>query len=675
MKLVWSLAAALVVFGGPATGEDLTYVDLVRRLYDLEGLARLPASGEKCEQWSSYDRASRIDGVTGKHVAWDANGDGTGVIRTEGDELVLAEIEGPGVIWRIWSATPGKGRVRITLDGATQPQVDLPFSGYFDRMNAPFTYPSLVYQVAQGWNNYVPIPFQSSCKITADRDWGLYYHFTYTRYPKGTRLPTFTRALSEEALDALADADRFLRRNLGEDPAGKRAGERTVRSRRSVRPGGAATVATLTGARAITAIRVRCNLQTRGEQVAALREMALRITWDDDADPAVWAPLGDFFGTAPGVNLYRSLPLGMTSEGFYALWYMPFAKRARVELVNDGATARRMEVAITHAPLTRPIEEQGRFHAKWHRDAFLPSEPERWIDWPMLKTTGRGRYVGVHLHVWNPKGDWWGEGDEKFWVDGETFPSTFGTGSEDYFGYAWCSPDLFQNAFHSQSYNSGHNRGHISVNRWHVADNVPFQTAFQADIEKYFPNNRPTLYAATAYWYEAPGGGDPYRAASLADRTGYFDVEPPPAKKVEGAIEGEALPIVERTRGNAAPQELGGFGPDWSADRQLWWTGAEPGDRLTVAFDVETAGRYDLRAQLTKAPDYGVVQLWLDGAKLGDPIDLYHTSVIATGEMSLGIHFLTRGRHRLTAEIVGANAAARPAFMFGLDYLLLASAP
>ena len=60
----------------------------------------------------------------------------------------------------------------------------------------------------------------------------------------------------------------------------------------------------------------------------------------------------------------------------------------------------------------------------------------------MLKTEGRGRFLGVMLHVWNPRGGWWGEGDEKFFVDGEKFPSTIGTGSEDYFGYAWCNPTL-----------------------------------------------------------------------------------------------------------------------------------------------------------------------------------------------------------------------------------------
>ncbi len=145
----------------------------------------------------------------------------------------------------------------------------------------------------------------------------------------------------------------------------------------------------------------------------------------------------------------------------------------------------------------------------------------RKIDWTMLKTQGRGRFCGVMLHIWNPRGGWWGEGDEKFFVDGEKFPSTFGTGSEDYFGYAWSNPTLFQNCYHNQTISSN-NKGHVSVNRWHIPDNIPFQTSYEAAIEKYYPNSKPTLYAATVYWYQAAGQKDPYEPVPVADRKGYW---------------------------------------------------------------------------------------------------------------------------------------------------------
>jgi hypothetical protein len=666
---VWILGFGQAKASETGGQQKLTYVDLVQRLTNLEYLATIPALGDACAQWSSYDRASRYDEATGKYIRWDANGDGGGVIRKEGDKLVLAEMEGPGCIWRIWSATPGKGHVRIYLDGADDPVVDLPFKGYFDGQNPPFTRPALVHTVSMGWNNYTPIPYQKSCKIIADRDWGQYYHFNYETFPKGTQVPVFKRELNGNESAALDQANDLLL--LCEPPSGRpRPGEKVLQQNSKVGPGKTALLAALKGPRAITVVRIKPELPTAPADQAVLRELALQIKWDSETEPSVWAPLGDFFGTAPGANEYRSLPLGLTADGWwYSAWYMPFGKEARVELVNDGKETRALALEIFHAPLARPIGQLARFHAKWHRDIFLPAEPERRIDWPVVKTEGAGRFVGMMLHIWNPRGGWWGEGDEKFFVDGEKFPSTFGTGSEDYFGYAWSSPKKFQHALHNQTHNDGNSKGHVSVNRWHIADNVPFHRSFEGDIEKYFPNEKPTLYAAMAYWYLAPGGKDPYRPVPLNQRVGYWT--PVESAKIKGAIEGERLKILGKTGGNPQEQDMAGFGDKWSNDAHLWWIEAKPGDKLDLAVPVATAGRYKLTLHMTKARDYGIVQLWLDGAKLGEPIDLYNPDVVPTGPVKFGVHELSAGEHKLTVEIVGANEKAEKAYMFGLDYVKL----
>jgi hypothetical protein len=274
----------------------------------------------------------------------------------------------------------------------------------------------------------------------------------------------------------------------------------------------------------------------------------------------------------------------------------------------------------------------------------------------------------VVLHVWNPRGGWWGEGDEKFFVDGEKFPSTIGTGSEDYFGYAWCNPTLFQNAYHDQTISNG-NKGHVSVNRWHVTDNVPFQKSFEGDIEKYYANARPTLYACTAYWYQAPGDADPYEPPPLSERVGYWTAPAPSG--VKGALDGEAMEILAKTGGEAAPQDMTGYSGGWSNDTHLWWTRAKPGDKLDLALPVKDAGKYKLTARMTKARDYGIVQIYLDGQKLGDPIDLYNPDVVPTAVLSWGTHELTAGKHKLTLQITGANEKAVKAHMVGLDYVKL----
>ncbi|MEJ2704454.1 MAG: DUF2961 domain-containing protein, partial [Sedimentisphaerales bacterium] len=618
--------------------ERLTYVDLIGRLTDLEHLATLPAPGEKCAQWSSYDRRSKYDATTGKYVNWSANGDGTGIIRKEGDQTVFAEIEGPAVIWRIWSALAKEGHVKIYLDGASEPAVDLPFDGYFNCKNEPFTRPALVHTTARGRNCYVPISFQKSCKITAEGDWGRYYHFTYTTYPKGTVLPTFKRELSAEESKALDRANTVLSRG-GDKLQVRRRGQQKMTQPVTVPPGGTVTILRLIGEWAITGIDVSMDLPASPDDRDILRELTLHMYWDGESQPSVWAPLGDFFGTAPGVNKYESLPLGMTDSGFFSRWYMPVENGAVIKVSNDGDQARSLKFTISHAPLTKPVEKLGRFHAKWHRDAFLPDEPERQaIDWTLLKTQGCGRFCGVMLHVWNPRGGWWGEGDEKFFVDGEKFPSTIGTGSEDYFGYAWCNPTLFQNCYHNQTYNDGNNRGHISVNRWHVTDNVPFQTSFEADIEKYYPNSKPTLYASTVYWYQTAGQPDPYDPVPVSERKGYWG--PIEVFKVKGALEGEQMKILAKTAGNARTQDMSGYGGKWSNEAHLWWTGAKPGDTLDLAVPVKKAARYRLTMQLTKAVDYGIVQLYLDGKKLGGPIDLFNRGVVPTGVLDMGIHEL-----------------------------------
>jgi hypothetical protein len=270
------------------------------------------------------------------------------------------------------------------------------------------------------------------------------------------------------------------------------------------------------------------------------------------------------------------------------------------------------------------------------------------------------------LHVWNPRGGWWGEGDEKFFVDGEPFPSTIGTGSEDYFGYAWCHPGRFEKALHAQSMTQ-QNRGHQAVLRWQVADNVPFHRSFEGAIEKYYGNDRGTLYACAVAWYLDPEGTDPYGPVPARARHGYY---------VKPDLVVAGMHVLNEPGGEVQLQGLADRGVGrWKNDEQLWWTGAKPGDRLVLEVPVAQAGRYALAVHLTKARDYGVVRLALDGAAPGEPIDLYNPAVVPSGPIALGTHELAAGRHALTVEIVGANPAAVKAYMFGIDRIDLTPAP
>ena len=230
------LLLAYAALSATSPAETYTYPQLVQRMTDLQELAKLPPPGEKTSLASSYDRASKYDAATDKYINWGANGDGGGVIRKEGDDSVFMEVQGPGCIWRTWSATASTGHVKIYLDGSTTPTVDLPFNGYFDGKTAPFNRPNLVYipsVAAHGLDNFTPIPFQKSCKIVGEKGWGSYYQFTYTQFPAGTIVPTFSLNLSAEDSVALDQADKILGQS-GQNPDGRCAGtkQKVSQSRR-----------------------------------------------------------------------------------------------------------------------------------------------------------------------------------------------------------------------------------------------------------------------------------------------------------------------------------------------------------------------------------------------------------------------------------------------------------
>ena len=143
--------------------------------------------------------------------------------------------------------------------------------------------------------------------------------------------------------------------------------------------------------------------------------------------------------------------------------------------------------------------------------------------------------------------------------------------------------------------------------------------------------------------------------------------------KVPGAIEGEAMKIVEKTGGTATSQNMGGFPADrWSGSDHLWWTGARPGDKLSLEVPVEKAGMFDIEIVLTRARDYGVAKISIDDKVLDPGLDMFNNpEVITTGVLSFGMNELAAGNHRITFEIVGANPEAVKAYMLAVDYIRL----
>jgi len=603
------LAGTLPVCGQPRQGgESYTYCDLLRMLVDLE---RLPytVEGEECDQSSSYDRRSRYDEATGQYLDWAANGDAGNYIRYDAEtgEDVMAEMKGPGFINRIWSANP-QGKIRFYLDDAAP--IELDFNELFSGRLEPFRRP-LVWQrrVVLGGDNpasdcYLPIPYQRSCKVTSlrtDRNNRIiqYYHIGYTTLPVETKVPTFRMELSDEEKIILTEVCGKLS-NCGWDPQ-----PRELFWQRKIvelQPGQSLVVHELEGPAVICQIKGR--LTTAAERAVG-RKVLLKVFWDEESEPGIWAPMGDFFGESFGASPYASLPLGMDLGNWYSYWRMPFRSRAKFAVTSEAKRPCLVALDVGFRKVQNLPPNTAYFHAKWRREHECDT-----FDYPFLECTGQGRFVGAALFVDNVHGGWWGEGDEKIYVDGEKFPSFFGTGSEDYFGDAWGIRN-FVNPYHGCPLPDPVARQQ-SCYRWHIVDSVPFRTQFKITIENYSAMEKVRNdYASMAYWYQMKGGTDFFKPFSVEERLPLAKVYVP------GAIEAEKLFPPGRFPAGASVVDDADLPTELSGAAGLKLTG-KVGGSFVLSIPVAKSDRYAVEAVTAQGVPEASFQLVSHAIIVGD---------------------------------------------------------
>jgi len=637
-----------------ADAGTVTTRSLLAEMTDLRQMAEFPAPSYTTRQFASYDRRSTAPGK----ATWFANDDWGQFLRVEEregrKEQVMMDAKGPGAVVRIWSANPS-GVLRVYVDGRSQPVLEGKMEDLLGG-KAPSLPAPLSGVRARGYNLYFPIPYARSCKITCDEG-KPYYQVNYRTYAAGTPVQSFTSSELQSAREAIRSAATKL---AAPDRAGVPA-EKAVKFQQTLAPGASASLAKLKGTRAITQLLVRPQAK---DLATALRGVVVRMSFD--GEQMVEAPLGDFFGAAPGLNTFATLPVGGTERGeLWSHWVMPFRKSAEVRVVNLGSAPVTLQGEVGTAPYAWTVNSM-HFSAGYIARNNLKTRPM--VDLTHLQVEGKGVFAGISLAVDNPVRAWWGEGDEKIYVDGESFPSFFGTGTEDYFGYAWCDTAKFSHAYHSQPHTQAGpaNYGTYSNNRFHIIDRIPFNQKLKFDMELWHWEDRVVNMATVAYWYAEPGATSrfaPLKAADLVVRS----VAPYQPVRVAGALEGEAMEVVRKT-GTASPQPWA----DLSGDAQLWWrVTPKPGDTLALRFQAPAAGKYRVVGRFLKARDYGIHQLAINGQKAGEPIDFYNAEVVPTGEVELGAFDLKAGANELSITVTGANPRADKGYMFGLDYLLL----
>jgi len=475
MKPYWIITVLAIGANSSLAETHLTYEDMLDHLTNLN---RLPAiePGVTCKQFSSYDRTSRYDAEKDEYILWSANADRGHYIRTEENgEGVMAEMDGPGCIFRIWSANP-QGVIRFYLDGDDEPTYEFDFramcAGEIDSFIEPLVWKRPPKdKTGTASNCYVPIPFNKSCKVTAlgkDRKGNpapplQYYIIDYRVFPKDWQIDTFKLPLTTRQRQVLSHTAALWKTRA---QVTSRDTDSQKRHQAFVAPGTQWTVHDITGPGIIR----RFLAKIHSNEKWATRKVLLRVYWDGEDTPSIDCPIGDFFGDPLETN-YQSYPMGIADDLNYCLFPMPFRKSAKFVVVNEGNTEVEVRSQVhlqQHAKPSIP-ENWGYFKAKWRTELESTS-----FDYPLIKATGTGKLVGITLYPHNHAGGWWGEGDEKVYVDGEKFPSWFGTGSEDYFGDAW-GIRTFHNPSHGfpQQRDGTRDRELFACYRWHLADNIP----------------------------------------------------------------------------------------------------------------------------------------------------------------------------------------------------------
>ncbi len=655
-----------------ALAQPISLDSLLKELVSRDTLARLPDPPYVCTQSSSYDRAS----ISPDKPGWFANDDSRQFLRSENNagrtEWVMLDQDGPGAIVRIWSANPA-GVLRIYLDGANQPSIEAPMA---DVLGGKWKAPAaLSYEAARGWNLYLPIPYSQHCKVTSDSK-EFYYHVNARTYAPGTRVETYSTAALEAAAPTMEPVLKDLTADRTHGLPSFTAEERGMMQGRTAHPGESLTITLPEGPHALTGMMV--SLKT-ADLAQATRSCIIRAEFDGER--TIWCPVGDFFGSGVGLNQFQDFYRSAGEDGWMRCrWVMPYERTCTFTIENLSPDTVQIDFRARVKPWVWD-ERSMHFHAAWHHESPIHVLGGKGTsDFNYVDVSGKGVYVGDVLSVLNPVKEWWGEGDEKIYVDGETFPSHFGTGTEDYYGYAWCMPEVFHRAFHAQTRCDGqarnNNWGRTTVTRSRALDAIPFTKSLSMNIEAWHWRECNVEYASTAYFYARPGAATNRVPQMDAAKAKLIELPPlPPPLVIKGALEFEDMAPSAKSDEVVAVKQ-GGFAEVWSKDHQLWVQAHKVGDY--VEFTIPAAKPAAVAVYATRSWDYATVRFTVNGKKAGEDLDLCSgvREVKATGRIALGTFEPLNGALTLRAEVVGASAKSeKPGTYFGLDCVVLEPAP
>jgi hypothetical protein len=386
------------------------------------------------------------------------------------------------------------------------------------------------------------------------------------------------------------------------------------------------------------------------------QEILLRMYWDGCERPGVEAPVGDFFANSFGKRSeVISLPVVVEdADSYNCFWHMPFHKSARVEIVNQSEKPISLLYYNIDWIKKESIAENTPYFYAQYRQEYPARNSE---DYVILDTKGKGHYVGTVLSVRTRSPSWFGEGDEKIYIDGEEKASIWGTGTEDYFLSAWGLKTTLTPYFGVPCFDQwGIVGGHTSAYRWHISDPIIFQTGIKVTFEHYgwisadenpdrkvhSWNEREDDYSSVAFWYQVGEPTFEARAPHARRRKlPNLDRVVPARGYTEAQHHGDGEAVVQNL--NIYPDGHLLYKPQ--AKEQAW---------VEIPFEIEKKEPLRLVLVMTHSYDFGKYQAYLDGVKLGAVMDLY-SEEITTREHHLLDFWPDPGDYKLRLECVGSN--------------------
>ena len=502
--------------------DKITTESLIHEMTSRENITYFPAKSYKLVQSSSYNRAS----VAPEKDGWFANADMSHFIRVEENEgrreFVMMEVTGPGAIVRWWMTfyKAQNGIIRIYLDKSSKPVIE----GSPDDLLSGILLegPPFAVSLQEGapigeegrdydHNLYFPIPFSTHCKVTYECDslkilydyegtpvpdgyyWpDVFYNICYRLYSEGTQVESFSLETLKNLKSHLEEAGTSLIMN---EPVV--AEEKTFD--KHIIPGDSLAFTGEYQNKALVRLMVELKA-ARTEQ--ALRSIVIKATFD--GKQTIWAPVGDFFGSGYTLNAHRTwMNRSDNSGNMESFWIMPFRENCSIAFINYGEDTVSLKVSAGFSDY-KWNDRSMYFGTSWHEHYRIQSRDSNGspFDLSFAGIKGKGLYVGDQVTLFNNTYHWWGEGDEKIFVDGESFPSSFGTGSEDYYGYSFARQEPFSHPFLSQPVGTGNMSWGPTVNMRHRSlDAIPFTSSIESDIELWHWANIEMNYALTAYYY------------------------------------------------------------------------------------------------------------------------------------------------------------------------------